>query len=145
MSAELAVAVAVGVAAVAEDLARRTISDWTALAALAGGLCCQIAGRGLYGAGMAVLGALAGFGIFYVLHRFCERGGGDVALMAGFGALLGIGRVLSAVFWISVIGALIASAVMFVAAVRRTKPVPRAIPYAPAIALGVWIALMQES
>ena len=52
--AEYAVAAIVGGAAVVEDLARRTISNWLSLAALAGGLGCQVAANGWMGSRPAI-------------------------------------------------------------------------------------------
>ena len=66
-------------------------------------------------------------------------------LMAGFGALLGAGRLLYAAFWTALAGGLLAAIVIgFVAlrARRGGKPAPVSIPYAPAIAAGVWLALL---
>jgi prepilin peptidase CpaA len=144
MSLEFYIAAFVGVAASTEDLLRRTISNWIPAAALAGGLYLQVAENGIRGAGLAALGSLAGFGIFLIFYLLGGMGGGDVKLMAGFGALLGIERVLPAAFWVSLAGALLALGVIAGAWLRRTKSAPRSIPYAPAIALGVWIVLIQK-
>jgi prepilin peptidase CpaA len=153
-SAELArlewwVAGLVGVAASAEDLMRRTISNWIVLAALVAGVACQIAGQGWMGIGYGVAGAAAGFGVFLIFYVLGGMGGGDVKLMAGFGAMLGAGRLLQAAFWTALTGGLLAAAVLGVSALRRylarTQPDqarPASIPYAPAIALGVWLTLL---
>jgi prepilin peptidase CpaA len=143
MNLESSIAAFVGVAAVTEDLARRTISNWIPVVALAGGLCCQAAEKGIRGIGSAGLGVVIGYGIFLIFYLLGGRGGGDVKLMGGFGALLGVERVMQAVLWISIVGALLAVGVIVAAWLRRAKSAPRAIPYAPAIALGVWIALQQ--
>jgi len=82
-------------------------------------------------------------------------GGGDVKLMAGFGALLGAGRLLEAALWTAGIGGIMALAVLGWRALRRSSPDPgtlsveerereASIPYAPAIALGVWLSLVPK-
>ena len=148
MTAELWVTTLVGLAAAAEDLARRTVSNWIPLAALAGGIVCQSVARGWRGLAAAALGAAGGYAVFFLFYWLCGRGGGDVKLMAGFGALLGPSRLPEGLFWTSLTGGLIAAAVLMAAWLRsvggRSGPAPRAIPYAPAIAVGTWLALVGE-
>ena len=151
MSVEIWIAALVGLAAAAEDMARRTISNWIPAAALAGGFFCQIADKGWRGIGAAVLGAVSGFGIFLIFYLLGGMGGGDVKLMAGFGALLGASRLLEAAFWTAVIGGLLAAIVLGVSWLKRrggNRPAgvstPSTIPYAPAIVLGVWLALIPK-
>ena len=137
----------VGLAATIEDLARRTVSNWLSLAALVAGIGCHALAGGWMGLGMALLGAIAGFAVFLVFYVLGGMGGGDVKLMAGFGAVLGVSRVLEAAFWTALTGGLLAAAVIGFAAVKSymrknaTKE-PVAIPYAPAIVLGVWLTLL---
>lgn len=149
MSVELWIAAVVGIAAVTEDLWRRTISNWIPAVALVGGLFCQLTAKGWQGLGHAALGVLSGFGVFLIFYLLGGMGGGDVKLMAGFGALLGAGRLLVAAFWTAVLGGLLAAIVLGVGwlmARRKNQPAgataPRTIPYAPAIVLGVWLALI---
>lgn len=149
MSVELWIAAVVGIAAVTEDLWRRTISNWIPAVALVGGLFCQLTAKGWQGLGHAALGALSGFAVFLIFYLLGGMGGGDVKLMAGFGALLGVGRLLVAAFWTAVLGGLLAAIVLGVGwlmARRKNQPAgataPRTIPYAPAIVLGVWLALI---
>lgn len=149
MSVELWIAAVVGIAAVTEDLWRRTISNWIPAVALVGGLFCQLTAKGWQGLGHAALGVLSGFGVFLIFYLLGGMGGGDVKLMAGFGALLGVGRLLVAAFWTAVLGGLLAAIVLGVGwlmARRKNQPAgataPRTIPYAPAIVLGVWLALI---
>jgi prepilin peptidase CpaA len=79
-------------------------------------------------------------------------GGGDIKLMAGFGALLGFHQVLAAALWIGAVGGVLAVGVLGVRAAMRAlrgnkvmtaEQAERqdSIPYAPAIALGVWLSL----
>ncbi len=139
----------VGGAAALEDLARRTVSNWTSVAALAAGLICQTMAGGWKGLGLAVLGAAAGFAVFLVFYILGGMGGGDVKLMAGFGAVIGVSRVLEAAFWTALAGGIIALAVLGAAAIRSKiqardgkAPGPVAIPYAPAIVVGVWLTVL---
>ena len=76
--------------------------------------------------------------------------------MAGFGALLGFHQLMEAALWTAGVGGVIAVGVLGVRALRRalgwTKGAgPKqdegqdSIPYAPAIALGVWLSLAAKS
>ena len=139
----------VGGAAAIQDLARRTISNWLSLAALLAGLACQMVAEGWKGAGMALLGSIAGFVIFLVFYLLGGMGGGDVKLMAGFGSMLGVGRLLQAAIWIGIAGGLMAAAALGYSALRRALSGnqgkagrAQAIPYAPAIVIGVWLTLL---
>jgi prepilin peptidase CpaA len=152
MSAQVWIAILVGLAAVVDDLARRQISNWICIAALAGGLGWQIATHGWMGALYALGGAAAGFAVFLVFYLLGGMGGGDVKLMAGFGALLGTRGLLAAALWTAAVGGIIAAAVLGFRALRRRRPGPglsqeeklkhASIPYAPAITLGVWLSLV---
>ncbi len=71
--------------------------------------------------------------------------------MAGFGALLGAGRLLEAALWTAGIGGILAVGALAWKALRRKQPEngkqdrdKDSIPYAPAIALGVWLALVPK-
>jgi prepilin peptidase CpaA len=146
--------IAVGIAAVVEDLSSRSISNWTSGGALAAGLAIHARQAGWAGLGDAALGSLIGFAVFLVFYLLGGMGGGDVKLMAGFGALLGKGSILSAALLTALCGGLIA--LFYLAGrwiwskVRKpaegAEAAPRkaseSIPYAPAIALGVWLTLL---
>src|SRR5579859_7587729 len=143
------VTLAVGCAAIAEDLARRRISNWTSGAALVSGFALHMAVSGWRGAIAASLGTLAGFAVFLIFYLLNGMGGGDVKLMAGFGSLLGPGAILWAAWIAAVAGGLMAAGYAGVIALRaRRRPVSHgaagapadAIPYAPAIVAGVWLA-----
>jgi prepilin peptidase CpaA len=151
LRAEMWIAGLVGAAATVEDLVRRTISNWLSLAALAGGFACQVALSGWRGALTAAAGAAAGFGVFLIFYLLGGMGGGDVKLMAGFGALLGASRLLHAAFWTALVGGIVAAVVLTIHMVRNRKTPsgpgrkqPLFIPYAPAIACGVWLALLSS-
>ena len=149
MTGQVGIALCVGVAATVEDLMRRRISNWIPLAALTGGLVCQWLARGWRGGVSGVLGAIAGFAVFLIFYWLGGMGGGDVKLMAGFGAVLGIERLWEAALWTAALGGLLAAGVLAVDALWRSlrkskdgNQSPAFIPYAPAIALGAWLSLV---
>lgn len=155
MNAQVWIAVLVGMAAVADDLARRKISNWISVAALAGGLGWQTGQYGWMGLGYGLAGAAVGFGVFLIFYLLGGMGGGDVKLMSGFGALLGTSRLVEAALWTAGVGGVLALAVLGYRAVRgpvklaanatpEEQKKAASIPYAPAIALGVWLALVPK-
>jgi prepilin peptidase CpaA len=155
MTMQVWIAVLVGLAATVDDLARRQIANWIPAAALAGGFGWQIGQDGWMGAVHALAGAAAGFGIFLVFYLLGGMGGGDVKLMAGFGALLGTGRLIEAALWTAGVGGVLALGVVAYQSVRRRfgrkkietaeeKERGESIPYAPAITLGVWLSLVPK-
>lgn len=159
---QLWIAVVIGLAATIEDLAHRQISNWISMAAFIAGLTFQIANGGWRGTLTALLGAVAGFIVFLVFYMLGGMGGGDVKLMAGFGALLGVKRLLEAALWTAACGGIFAAlAIAFcslrgmwrayrsagdavVNAAGSKRPV-QSIPYAPAIAAGVWLSLVPKA
>jgi len=152
VSIQVWIAILVGLAAMIDDLARRQIANWIPLAALAAGFGWQIGQSGLRGLMYAGIGTVAGFAVFLIFYLLGGMGGGDIKLMAGFGALLGFHQVLAAALWIGAVGGVLAVAVLAVRAVMRALSGAKAmtekqaerqdsIPYAPAIALGVWLSL----
>ena len=160
MTAQAVLAGAVGIAACIDDLRRRQISNWIPGSALASGLALQTFQHGWRGTGSALLGTLAGAGVFLIFYLLGGMGGGDVKLMAGFGALLGAKRLFQAALWTAGCGGVMALLVIAAGLVRdywtRAKSAgDRAtaageqrqdtIPYAPAIAAGVWLSLVGAS
>ncbi len=173
MNALVVIAILVGLAASADYLARRRISLWIPLAALAGGLGWQVGQHGWGGLLISLEGSAAGFGAFLIFYLLGGMGGGDIKLMAGFGALLGVTRLLEAALWTAGVGGLLALGVLVYRGVCKLggrkmvgknsvpaaeapqpslegssgaepAPIPDSIPYAPAIALGVWLALVPK-
>lgn len=165
MTAEVMLAGGIGIAACVDDLWRRQISNWISAAAWLSGLTLQTIQHGWRGTGSALLGTLAGAGVFLIFYLLGGMGGGDVKLMAGFGALLGAKRLFVAALWTAGVGGVLALGVIawgllrdawlrdaFVrGAVERPNSAAEAepprrraesIPYAPAIAAGVWLSLV---
>lgn len=112
MTAVAVIAGLVGVAACIDDLWRRRISNWIPCSAFVGGVVLQTVQHGLRGAGSALVGALAGGCVFLAFYLLGGMGGGDVKLMAGFGALLGVKQLLQAALWTAGCGGLMALAVI---------------------------------
>jgi prepilin peptidase CpaA len=156
MTMQVWIAILVGLAATVDDLARRQIANWIPAAALAGGFGWQIGRDGWMGAVHALAGAAAGFAVFLAFYLLGGMGGGDVKLMAGFGALLGTGRLIEAALWTAGVGGVLALGVVAYQSVRRSlgsgkrietaeeKERQGSIPYAPAITLGVWLSLVPK-
>jgi len=166
MNTQAWIAILVGVAAMIDDLSRRHIANWIPAAALAGGFGWQIGTAGWSGALTAALGTVAGFSVFLIFYLMGGMGGGDVKLMAGFGALLGPGRLFEAALWTAGIGGILAVCALVWKMGWKTlrqriapntaggdvgtelTPEEReqeaSIPYAPAIALGVWLSLVPK-
>jgi prepilin peptidase CpaA len=130
MTAVEMAAVALGCAAVATDLYSRTIPNWLTGAGAAAGLVC--------GGWAAAAGMVVGFVIFAAAHWMGGMGGGDVKLMAAFGALLGPSQVITAAVLAAIAGGLMA--LVAVVCLKR-----KVIPYAPAIVCGAWLVLLGRS
>jgi prepilin peptidase CpaA len=135
-------AVFIGLVAAVEDLRRRQIPNWIPVAAILGGVLIAAWERGLQGAGSSLLGMAAGFGVFFAFYALGAMGGGDVKLMAGFGAVLGWSRIWEAALWTAAVGGVVALIAAGASMLRKKKAAAEAIPYAPAIALGCWLALI---
>jgi prepilin peptidase CpaA len=156
MTVQIWIAILVGAAATVDDLARRRIANWIPVAALAGGFGWQIGLGGWWGALQALGGTAAGFAVFLIFYLLGGMGGGDVKLMAGFGALLGCPGVFWAALWTAFAGGILAVFALAGKAVMRLICGPErggknqngeekeSIPYAPAIALGVWLSLVPK-
>lgn len=139
-----------------DDLARRHIANWIPVAALAGGIGWQVGRNGAPGLLTALGGTVLGFCVFLVFYLMGGMGGGDVKLMAGFGALLGAGQIFEAALWAAGIGGVLAVCALGWQAVAKKLGLAKAaatpeekernatIPYAPAITLGVWLALVPK-
>ena len=150
MNTQVWIAILVGLAATIDDLARRRVANWIPIAAVAGGLGWQVGQHGWMGSVYALAGAAAGFGVFLVFYLLGGMGGGDIKLMAGFGALLGASQLLRAALWTAGVGGVLALAVIAFKSMlgkfrkpgeQAVEPARESIPYAPAIALGVWLSL----
>lgn len=163
MTAQVWITGIVGVAAIVDDVARRKIANWIPCSAFVAGLTLQVVQSGWRGAGAALLGTAAGAGVFLIFYLMGGMGGGDVKLMAGFGAVLGVRQLLEAALWTAGCGGVMAALVIAAGTVRRiwkskssvdaaqsgndSRRALKAdsIPYAPAIAAGVWLSLVPKT
>ena len=160
MTAQIWIVIVIGLAATVEDLIHRQISNWICAAAFLAGLSLHVASEGWHGCLTATLGTVAGFGVFLIFYLLGGMGGGDVKLMAGFGAILGVSRLIAAALWTAACGGIFAALAIAFHALRGwlRKPVLngdsravapakrlQSIPYAPAIAAGVWLSLVPKT
>jgi prepilin peptidase CpaA len=104
--------------------------------------------KGWTGVLHSLFGAAIGFGVFLIFYLLGGMGGGDIKLMAGFGALLGDGRIVPAALLTAMTGGVMAAVYLAVRAVARRggsgEKAIESIPYAPAITAGAWLALVLE-
>jgi prepilin peptidase CpaA len=141
---KLALAAAVSSAVVAEDIRHRRIPNILCvvlllIGTLSAGLC-----HGWRGLADGLIGAAIGFVIFLIPYGIGGLGGGDVKLMAGFGALTGIQGILPALLLAAVAGA--GTAIVCLLWTRlRGQAVPAAIPYAPAIVVGSMLVAFSQT
>ena len=147
--------------AVFTDLRSRRISNKLTYPAMLAGFAGNFALGGWEGLGHAWLGWAAGLGIMVIPFMLRAMGAGDVKLMAAIGAFKGPEFVLTAMLYACVAGGLLAvyylikerrasNTMRYLAfgwlwALKGSGPKAGAIPYAPAIAAGVVLALAPYS
>ena len=141
----LTIAILIGVLATAEDLYRRRISNTTSAGAFLLGLGAQTTLHGLRGLGDSLVGTVVGFLVFFIFFLLGGMGGGDIKLMAGFGAVVGWSQILMASLLTAIVGALFAMVFLLVRKLKNKQhdaaaKASEAIPYAPAITLGVLLS-----
>jgi prepilin peptidase CpaA len=132
---KLTMAAAASTAVIVEDIQHRRISNRLCAVLLLTGAFSAGFCHGWNGLADGLLGASLAFLVFLIPYGLGGLGGGDVKLMAGFGALIGIGGVLPALLLVAVAGALTAVGCL-VWTHFCGRAVPVAIPYAPAIVAG---------
>lgn len=138
---ELGAGLLTGLAAATEDVWRRQISNWIPLSLLTAGFLIQVLEDGWRGFGSSLSGCALGFAIFLVFYLAGGLGGGDVKLMAAFGALLGPTSTFTAAWIAAILGAFAAVVYLAWMKLRKQETSGLSIPYAPAIVLGCWIAM----
>ncbi len=113
------------------DLRTRIIPDWISIALLSWGVgaaCYQSNGSAWVSLG---IGMLLGFGLGAMFFALGGLGGGDVKLLAGLGAVLGPIDLLNVLFWMALVGGVLA----IIAKMRGRSD----FAYVPAIAVGLLI------
>ena len=144
--------------AVFTDLRARRISNRLTYASMLLGLIANTALHGWSGLGQSSLGWAAGLGIMLVPFLLGAMGAGDVKLMAAIGAVKGPEFVLIAALYACLTGGLLALyylikerrvantfrylAYGWIWALKGNGPKAGSVPYAPAIAAGVVMALL---
>jgi prepilin peptidase CpaA len=135
MTPTVAVATAVGAAALIEDLLCRRVPCWLTAAGTAGGLACA-GWNSWHSLEISAAGAIVGLLILLPLHQLSGTSGGGPGLMAAYGALLGpSGIALAAIFAAAIGGSCIAGTLLL-------GPRRHSSPYASAIVLGAWVSLL---
>lgn len=148
------ISLVLAIAATVEDLWRRQISNELSLGGVVVGLVAHAALEGWSGVGDSLLGCAVGFGVFFVFFLLGGMGGGDVKLMAGFGAIIGYPQIVTAAVLTAMAGALMAVVFLIWTKARRALRGERRdpaqpdrksfLPYAPAISLGVLLSFLSE-
>lgn len=149
MTFALAIVLLLGVVASVEDFRRRQIPNWIPAAAVVSGLLLHVWTGSWWGLLNAAGGALGGFAALLLFYLLGGMGGGDVKLMAGFGAVAGAGSLVLALVLVFLAGAGFALVALAVRALKRaltgrsrTDAEDASIPYAPAIFVGTLIAIL---
>jgi prepilin peptidase CpaA len=122
----------VGALAIVSDLWRRSVPDWLTAAGVAAGALLHGVHSGWSGLGLAAAGAALGFALLLPFALKGAMGGGDIKLMAAFGAMLGPPGILLTGLLATIFGGLWAVAWLI------WRPRARVVPFAPAIVLGAW-------
>jgi len=132
----LLAALILGICSVISDMMRRSIPNWLTASGAAAGLAGHFVAIGWQGLALAAAGAAIGFILLLPLQIKGAMGGGDVKLMAAFGALLGPSGIL-----LTGLLGMIAGGV-WTAVWLALRPGSRTVPYAPAIVLGAWLSFL---
>jgi len=128
-----------GCAAVAADLRSGHIPNRLTAGGAAAAFLFHVATAGARGAATSLAGAAVALALFLLPYLRGGLGGGDLKLMAAFGALLGPRGAFAAALLAALAGALFAAVSIW------RRPGRAAIPYAPAIVAGAWLALLGRS
>ena len=146
MNAPAILAAARSFAVTTTDLRKTTGPGWPTYPAIVRGLVWNGAIGGLRGAGFSLADASVGFATLLVFFLLGRMGGGDVNLLAAFGALTGPGLTIQALIWIAFLGGVgVAGSICRQAWHSRPQQTEMSqgdsISYAPAFVGGVWFTL----
>lgn len=110
MTSPLSVAAvsALGLAASALDVTTRRVPNALTIGAAAAGLAAQAIAGGAAGLGMAAAGCATGLALLLPWFALGGMGGGDVKLLAAFGAWLGPAGTTWAAFYAALLGGVLA-------------------------------------
>ena len=143
------------------DLRWRRIKNWLTYPVMVAGFAFNALAGGWDGAQLSATGWLVGLGIMVLPFALGVMGAGDVKLIAAIGAVKGVHFLLLVTVYGSAAGGLLALYYLvrqrrlgvtlryitygWYGALRGNGPKAGAIPYAPAIAVGVILALLPYS
>jgi prepilin peptidase CpaA len=116
----VAVVIAIGLVACAWDLRAQRIPNELTFGAAAAGLATLAATSGLAGAGTSIAGWLCGVALFFPFFAVRGMGGGDVKLLAAFGAWVGPAEVIQVALSAAIAGAVLALALAVARGYVRT-------------------------
>jgi prepilin peptidase CpaA len=157
----LSFSMTLAIIATGEDLWRRRVSNVITGPAFLIGLSLNVILASssdlgyLSGLGNSLLGGLIGFVAFLPFFLKGGMGGGDIKLMAAFGAILGREQIILAAILAAISGGLMAVLYLLGRKVWRgvkgkslepaaTPDLKAYIPYAPAISIGVFLSFLSE-
>jgi prepilin peptidase CpaA len=126
-----------GILACAWDLRTGRIPNALTLGSAALAAVVHVSQGGVQGATFVLVGCAVGLALFLPWFLMGAMGGGDVKLMAAFGAWLGPVQVIWACLYAMAAGGVLAAAVL----IARRQRAPRAIRYALPMAVGVALSL----
>lgn len=95
-----------------KDLSELRIPNWLTLPALLAGILLGFAQGGLHGAGVSLAGAVAALVVLFVPFAVRWLGAGDVKAAMVLGSLWGPADFVAALFWMILIGGLLAVALV---------------------------------
>jgi prepilin peptidase CpaA len=147
---------AVGIAMV-YDVRWRRIPNFITFPSMITGITIHTLNSGWQGFCFSLGGLVLGGGIFLIIYIFGAMGAGDVKMIAGVGALLGMPKIFSVLFLTVLAGALMAVYKILAVYISRkksrkrikdkisvseTNPLQQSIPYGVAIGFGTLIAMV---
>lgn len=151
-----AAAAAASVAAVS-DLRTRRIPNWISGLALICGIVLHVWQSGASGLLFALAGAALGLAVLVPFYAIKAVGAGDVKLLAGVGAIVGVQLLVSVAIYAAIVGGVMSAVILarrkrlmiFFHEVAVLKQVPTrsgaTAPYAVAIASGVYLSMLLPS
>ena len=129
---------ATAVLSCAWDIRYRRIPNVLTFGSALLGIGLHAAGSGAAGAGFSAAGWAVGLALFLPWFLAGGMGGGDVKLLAAFGAWLGPLQIVWACLFAMLAGGLVA-AIAVVASRHRPRAVASAVPIAAGVALALWL------
>jgi prepilin peptidase CpaA len=121
------------------DLRQQRIPNSLTIASAVAGWSVHAAGSGGQGLAFAIAGSLVGLLLFLPWFLLRAMGGGDVKLLAAFGAWLGPIQIVWACLFAMLAGGIVAAVVLIVRHRERPRSITYAIPVAAGVAAVLWL------